>query len=112
MIMYDASGYMSYTAMRQGRPKFAPGDLGGGTPGEIKAAFEGFDAYFGTYELNFEEGVITHHVEASRFPNWEGTDQVRYFQVAEERLSIKSSPIVFRDSEWVIRLVFARTDRG
>ena len=38
MIMNDSSGYMSYTAMRSDRPRFASGDLSGGTPEEIKAA--------------------------------------------------------------------------
>ena len=86
MIMYDASGYMSYTAMRAHRPKFASGDLAGGTPEEVKAAFEGFDAYCGTYELNLEDRIITHRVETSRFPNWEGSKQVRYFQIAEKSI--------------------------
>ena len=29
MILYDPSGFMSYTAMRAERPKFASGDLAG-----------------------------------------------------------------------------------
>lgn len=110
MIMYDASGYMSYTAMRAGRPKFVSGDLFGGTVDEVKAAFEGFDAYYGTYVLDLEERIITHHVEASRFPNWEGSKQVRFFQVMENRLLIDTPPIPFRDSEWVVRVVFARPE--
>lgn len=108
MILYDASGYMSYTAMRSGRPKFASGDLAGGTPEEIKAAFEGFDAYYGTYELNPEERVITHYIEASKFPNWEGSEQVRFFQVSQSRLLIGTPPIQFRGTEWVIHVTFGR----
>jgi hypothetical protein len=108
MILYDASGYMSYTAMRSGRPKFASGDARGGTPEEMKAAFEGFDAYCGTYEINVEEGVVTHHVETSRFPNWEGSDQVRFFQISGNRLAIDTAPIQSQGSEWVIHVVFER----
>ena len=108
MILYDASGYMSYTAMRSGRPKFASGDARGGTPEEMKAAFEGFDAYCGTYELNVEEGVVTHHVETSRFPNWESSDQVRFFQISGNRLVIDTAPIQSQGSEWVIHVVFER----
>lgn len=33
--MYDSSGFMSYTAMRLGRPKFVSGDLAGGTIEEV-----------------------------------------------------------------------------
>ena len=110
MILYDPSGFMSYTAMRAERPKFASGDLAGGTPEEIMAAFTGFDAYCGTYELDLEEGAITHHVETSKFPNWEGSEQVRYFQVSGTRLIIETPPIQIRDSEWVIQVVFARPE--
>ena len=110
MIMYDSSGYMSYTAMRPGRPKFVSGDLAGGTPEEIKAAFDGFDAYCGTYELILEEGVVTHHIETSRFPNWEGSDQVRFFQLSGNRLIIDTPPIPFRGTKWVIHVVFERPE--
>lgn len=110
MIMYDSSGYISYTAMRSDRPKFASGDLAGGTPEEITVAFEGFDAYCGTYELNLEEGIITHQIETSRFPNWEGSEQVRYYKVSENRLMIDTPTIQFHGTEWVIQVVFARPE--
>lgn len=108
MIMYDASGYMSYTAMRTGRPKFESGDAAGGTPEEVNAAFEGFDAYCGTYELNLEERTVTHHVKASKLPNWEDSEQIRYFRIEEDKLLIDTPPIASRGSEWVIHVVFAR----
>lgn len=111
MIMYDASGYMSYTAMRSGRAKFASGDLAGGTPEEKKAAFEGFDAYFGTYDLDLEERVIIHHVEASKFPNWEGSEQLRYFRVSANQLIIDTPPIQFQDKDWVFQVTFVRPER-
>lgn len=84
---------MSNTAMRAGRPKFASGDLAGATAEEIKAAFEGFDASCGTYELNLEEGILTHQVESSQFPNWEGSKQVRFFQLLDWRLIVDTPPI-------------------
>jgi hypothetical protein len=110
MIMYDSSGYMSYTAMRAGRPKSVSGDLYGGTPEEMKAAFEGFDAYCGTYELVLEEGVVTHRIETCRFPNWEGSDQVRFFQLSGNRLIIDTPPFQFRDTEWVVHVIFERPE--
>lgn len=110
MIMYDASGYMSYTAMRSGRPKFASGDLAGGTPEEKKTAFEGFDAYCGTYDLDLEERVIIHHVETSKFPNWEGSEQLRYFRVSENQLIVDAPAIHIQDKEWVIQVTFARPE--
>jgi hypothetical protein len=110
MILYDASGYMSYTAMRPERPRFASGDPAGGTLEEVRAAFEGFDAYCGTYELDLEAGVVTHHIETSRFPNWEGSDQVRHFKISGNRLVIHTDPMYFEGSEWVLRVVFERPE--
>lgn len=84
--MYFANGSMSAVLMKRDRPKFASGDMANGTPEEIKAAFEGFDAYCGTFTLDEAESVVTHHVEACRFPNWEGTDQVRHFTLEGDSL--------------------------
>ncbi|MEE8553055.1 MAG: lipocalin-like domain-containing protein, partial [Desulfobacterales bacterium] len=56
MLMYDTKGYMSVLLMRTGRAKFVSGDPLGGSSEEIKEAFEGFDAYCGTYEVNAKEG--------------------------------------------------------
>jgi hypothetical protein len=52
--------------------------------------------------------MVTHHVEASRFPNWEGSDQVRFFRIEGDQLLIDTPPTAYANSEWVIRVVFAR----
>ena len=89
ILMYDTNGYMSVLIMRIGRSKFGSGDPFAGTPEEIKEAFEGFDAYCGTYEVNVEKETITHRIRGSRFPNWEGTDQLRYFEFSDNLLILK-----------------------
>lgn len=38
------------------------GDMMKGTPEELKAAFEGFDAYCGTYDINDAYSSVTHHL--------------------------------------------------
>jgi hypothetical protein len=94
--------------MRHGRSKFVSGDPFGGTSEELKEAFEGFDAYCGTYELDIENGKVTHHVEGAHFPNWEGTDQKRFFELSDDRLVIKTPPIPALGTEWVLSLVWDR----
>jgi hypothetical protein len=91
MLIYTSTGHMSALLMRRNRPKFVSGDPFTGTPEEIKAAFEGFDAYCGTYEVDAENGTVTHHVEASRLPDWVGTDQVRQFRFSDDKLTITAS---------------------
>jgi hypothetical protein len=108
MLMYDADGYMSILIMRRNRSKFASGDMFGGTPEELKEAFEGFDAYCGTYEVDEEQSIITHHIEGARFPNFEMMEQVRFFEFFANRLIIKSKPIPSLGTEWVVTLMWER----
>jgi hypothetical protein len=106
MLMYDAKGYMFAVFMRPVRSRFVSGDPLGGTSEEIKEAFEGFDAYCGTYEVNAEKRTVTHHVKDSRFPNWEGTDQLRYFEFSGTRLILKTAPIPALGTEWIVSLIW------
>ncbi len=91
-IMYDATGHMAVQLMQPNRPKFASGNVDKGTPEEIKAAFDGYGGYFGTYEIHEDEGFVIHHVEGSLFPNNVGTDQKRFFEFSGDRLILKPPP--------------------
>ena len=91
-IMYDATGHVAVQLMQPDRPKFASGDLDKGTSEEIKAAFDGYGAYFGTYEIHEAEGFVIHHVEGSLFPNNVGTEQKRFFEFSGDRLILKPPP--------------------
>ena len=110
MLMYDPSGYMSAVIARSDRPKFASGDVNRGMMEEIKVAFEGFEAYCGRYEMNLEEGIITHYVETSRFPEWEGSEWERFVRISGNWLLIKTPPFAAYDTEWVSDVVFERPE--
>jgi hypothetical protein len=89
------------------RRKFA-GDLGQGTPEEIKEAFKGFDAYCGTYSVDIAAGIVTHHVEIARHPNYVGSDQVRYFTLQDDLLSIRTAAFQMNGEETVFYLDWRR----
>ncbi len=93
MLMYDASGHMSAQLMRRDRPAFASDDLLTGTASEIKSAFEGFVAYFGTYEVTEGKAIVVHRVEGSLLPNWVGGDQIRFFELSDNRLTLSTPPM-------------------
>ena len=107
MLIYTASGHMSALLMRRDRPKFASDDPFEGTPEEIQEAFEGFDAYCGTYEVDAEKGIIIHHVEGSRLPGWVGSDQVRHFRFSGNRLILTASFPV-KGEMWDLEAVLER----
>ncbi len=107
-LMYDAIGNMSVLLMHPDRPKFASDDMMKGTSEEIKAAFEGFDAYCGTYEVDAEKGAVTHHIQGSKFPNWLGTDQVRFFKISGDTLRLTAPPIMAGGVQWELKAVLVR----
>ncbi len=104
MLIYTPNGYMSVLLMHPDRKKFASDDLLAGTLEEIKEAYEGFDAYCGTYTVDREKGTVTHHIEGSKFPNWVGTDQVRYFEFSGDRLLLKAT-LRIKNEDWHIEAV-------
>jgi len=93
LCLYDATGHMALQIMRGNRPRFAAGDLLSGTPAEMEAAFSGYLAYAGTYVADETHGVVVHHVSQSLYPNWVGTDLVRFYRISGNRL-IVSAPTV------------------
>jgi hypothetical protein len=95
ILNYDAAGNMSVQFMRPDRPVFSISDPQKGTPTETKAAFDGFIAYFGTYEVNEKEGTVTHRLRGCSFPNWVGSDQTRSFEFSGNRLTVRAPSIQF-----------------
>jgi len=86
-ITYDATGHMTAQIdRRDDRPKFKAGNRNKGTPEELQAAFAHYTAYFGTYTINEKDATITHHLEASIYPNEIGRDNLRYYDVEGNRL--------------------------
>lgn len=110
-LMYDAEGNMSAFVARANVPPFASGDLRGGTDSEVRTAFDGFFAYFGTYTFNLGAGMVTHRVRSSSFPDWTGTEQVRYFKAEGPRLLL-STPISEGGRNLTVSLVWERAKDG
>jgi Lipocalin-like domain len=88
LLMYDTTGHMAAQLLPLDRQKFASGNRLQGTQEEIKAAFDGYFAYFGAYEVNEAEGVVIYHVKGSIFPNDVGKDNIRYYEFSGDRLTL------------------------
>jgi hypothetical protein len=108
VVIYDADGHMAVQIMGSDRPTFASDDEQNGTFDELKAAFEKYGAYFGTYTVDEAQGRVIHHVQGSLFPNWVGGDQVRYFQFDGNRLTLRTPPILDGGSNLTGTLVWER----
>ena len=97
MLVYDGRGSFSGQIMARERPEFVTGNLLKGSADEVRAAFEGYVAYYGNYTVDAAEGLMIHQVEGSFFPNWIGERQIRRFEFTGgpdgERLQLSTLPI-------------------
>ena len=111
MLVYDGRGYFSGQIMAQGRPPFSTGNLLKGSDAEVRSAFEGYVAYYGTYEINETEGLMVHRVDGSFFPNWVGEQQIREFQFIDSgRLELKTLPIKGSQADLTVVLLWERAN--
>jgi hypothetical protein len=87
MIMYDNSGHMSVHIVRGDRPAF-PDGRAKATDKEKAVAFDSYTAYYGTYTFEPENGIVIHHLEGSLSPGQIGQDNIRYFELQGNRLTL------------------------
>jgi len=108
LCLYDSTGYMAMQIMRGDRPRFAANDQLAGTPDEVAAALTGCISYFGTYVVDETHGVVVHHVSQSLFPNWIGTDLVRFYRISGDRLIVSAPTVQVRGHLMDAMLVWER----
>jgi lipocalin-like protein len=93
-LFYDAAGNMSVHIMQAGRPCFSQNQKFRATEQEMRAAYQGYEAYFSTYEIDCEKSVVKHSVQGGLFPNWTGSVQSRYFRFeGDDRLVLSTEPV-------------------
>lgn len=101
-LTYDADGNMTGQVMR---PNRAPVSLGEGYAQQLRTAYIGYIAYFGTYEVARDGQSVIHRVEASLNPAWVGGNQVRTMRFDGDRLILhanveKAGGIVRHELTW------------
>jgi hypothetical protein len=110
-IIYDEYGHFAAQLMKLGRPSFASGGVYGGTVEETEAAYTGYLAYFGSYEVDDDHHNMLHHVEASLFPNWVGVTQVRAYEFqGESEMSLTTPPLDVAGKTGVSVLAWKRAE--
>ena len=88
-LIYEPDGRMAVQLMNPNRPGFTSDDPLVTSETDVRAAFGGYTAYYGTYSVNPDERTITHRIEAALLPNWVGTDQRRHFEFDGKYLTLK-----------------------
>jgi Lipocalin-like domain len=89
-LTYDASGTVSAQLMRRSQPHFCNDDWQLASAEEKASAWSGYFGYFGTFTVDEMAGTIVHRIDGSWFPNLVGTEQVRHFSLAGNRLTLNA----------------------
>ena len=88
-LSYDASGFVSVQFMRDPRAAKPSREL---TADERSDAFESYYAYYGRFEVDDQEGSVTHRIQGSLRPYEVGADLKRFFKLSGDRLDLSTPP--------------------
>ena len=91
LLIIDAAGRYSLQIFKAERPRFASGDKANATLAEYQSAVQGSSTHLGTLNVDPAAGTLTFHIQSASFPNWEGTDQTRRYELRQGELSYRVS---------------------
>lgn len=91
-IVYTAGGHMSAHLMGSGRPVVASADRQTWSDEQKVRAFDTYIGYYGTYSVDGQAGVVTHHVHGASSPAMTGADQPRHFRLTGNELVLSPPP--------------------
>lgn len=102
-LVYTADGHVAAQLARHGRRPFLSADWREADREDAARAFKEYFGYFGTFSIDAERHVVTHHVQGSWFPNLEGRDQERRYRFEKDLL------ILDADTDWgKVRIVWRK----
>ena len=99
LIVYTREGFFSGQMMQKGRPKFAQARQSAaqkdfGSDAEVRAAFNGYVAYYCSYDVEEARKIVNHRIISALIPNWEGQVNVRHYEFKDEVLVLSSPPMI------------------
>jgi len=86
MLIFEADGRYGLILSRKDVPKFASNSRTNGTADENKAVVQGTISHFGRYTVSPADKSIIFHIELSTYPNFNGTEQKRSFELVGDEL--------------------------
>ena len=104
IIIYQPNGYMAVEIMRDPRPVFSESRVMGRSD-ELRNAYFGYYAYWGTYTIDEVAGTIEHKIQGSLWPEEVGSVRKRTLRFDGTKLvlttpfyntrQIRSFPTIF-----------------
>jgi hypothetical protein len=92
LLLIDRAGHYSLQLYRADRPRFANPSKAKATAQEYRAAVMGASTHYGTLAVQQDKHQLVFHIEGASFPNWEGQEQTRAFELRGDTLSYRVPP--------------------
>ncbi len=89
LLIIDGTGRYSLQIYKSERSRFAAGDKRKGTETEYRAAALDTSSHYGRCFIDTERNVLVFRIEHASFPNWDGTEQARQFELKSDVLSYR-----------------------
>src|ERR1051325_10462433 len=119
MITYTPGGRVIVQLLGDPNPRFSAGNvftpngrdlLGAASDDEIRKAYLGYYAYFGTYDIDESKRQVTHHVTSRLRPQEIGLSYDRPYELTEERLVLRYPVPSDRDGPNTRVIVWRRSE--
>lgn len=91
-LVVDAEGRYSLQIFKSERLRFTSDNKADGSVDELRSAVTGSSTHYGTVTIDERANVLVFAIEASSFPNWEGTTQRRQYTLAGAELRYRVPP--------------------
>lgn len=102
-IIYTSDGHVAAQLARSDRRAFPSADWREARAEDAARAFKEYFGYFGTFSIDLESQVVTHHVEGAWFPNLADSDQERHYRLDGDLLVLDA------DTAWgKVRIVWRK----
>ncbi|MFT3745808.1 MAG: lipocalin-like domain-containing protein [Pyrinomonadaceae bacterium] len=89
ILIYDSARNMAVQIQRTPLLKIGSTAESKLTRSTKVAMLESYTAYFGKYSVDWQKMTITHFVEGNLFPFYNGTAQIKSFELIQDRLTLR-----------------------
>ena len=104
-ITYTSDGRIWAIIAEDGR-KLLSGDWVSAPASERAEAFAACLAYTGRYAVSGDQ--LVHHIEAATVENFVNTEQVRFFALQGDRLTLRTPPLSYKGVRQIFEVVWER----
>lgn len=109
MLIYTRNGFVSVQMVSRDRAQFESEDIFSATDGAIRQAYLSLNTYYGVYEVDEANRIVTHLVDQASVPNRAGARLEREFEFGSNTLTLRAAPRLLQGQWLTGELLWERT---